>query len=106
VRSAQAIHQYQGTTMHFDHDGETFEGGSVHIDNKSFRNCTFNNVVFQYAGGPVEMVGSSMNNFSFQFGGDLAQGLFTLFQLFGTEGMLQIIGGFTNPSPGQVVIKV
>ncbi|MBX3566299.1 MAG: hypothetical protein KF730_17195 [Sphingomonas sp.] len=92
--------------MEFDHDGETFEGGSISIDNKNFRNCTFQNVVIQYAGGPVEMVGSTMNSFSFQFGGDLAQGLFTLYQLFGTDGMLQIIRGFTDPQPGEIVIKV
>ncbi|RYD57204.1 MAG: hypothetical protein EOP60_04465 [Sphingomonadales bacterium] len=92
--------------MKFDHDGETFEGGSVHIDNKSFRNCTFNGVVIQYAGGPVEMEGCHMNNFSFQFGGDLAHGMYTLYQLFGTEGMLQIIRGFTDPQPGQVPIDI
>lgn len=87
-------------------EGKTFEGETVSLDGNTYRDCTFNKVLFQYAGGPVEMSECALNNFSFQFGGDLAQGLFTLFQLFGTDGMLQIIRGFTDPQPGEVVLQV
>ena len=87
-------------------DGVTFEGDPVSIDGNTYRNCTFSNVVLQYAGGPVEMSDCTLDKFSFQFGGDLAQGLFTLFQLFGTDGMLQIIRGFTDPQPGEVTLNV
>ena len=38
-----------------------------------------------------------------RFAGPLANGLHALYQLFGTEGMLQIIRGFTQPPEGDVV---
>ena len=37
---------------------------------------------------------------SIWFGGQLANGLYALYQLFGTEGMLQILRGFTEPGEG------
>lgn len=83
-----------------DYRNEKFEGGTVALDGNSYVNCTFTDVVFHYAGGPVEMENCGMDRFSFQFGGDLAQGLFTLYQLFGTDGMLQILRGFTEPGEG------
>ena len=46
------------------------------------------------------MANCGMDRFSFQFDGDLARGLFTLYQLFGTEGMLTILRGFTEPGEG------
>lgn len=83
---------------------QKFEGVTVVLDGNSYRDCSFLNVLFQYAGGPVEMSGCVMDRISFQFGGDLAQGLFTLYQLFGTEGMLTILRGFTEPSAGETVL--
>ena len=82
------------------YENEHFEGVTVALDGNTYRKCSFKNVQLQYAGGPVEMQECGMDRFSFAFGGDLAQGLFTLYQLFGTEGMLQIIRGFTEPSEG------
>ncbi|UZK66183.1 hypothetical protein [Sphingomonas sp. M1-B02] len=86
---------------------QRFEGVNVTLDGNSFRNCIFRDVIFEYAGGPVEMTNSNMDRFSFQFGGDLAQGLFTLYQLFGTDNMLAILRGYTEPGAGgDVTIQV
>ena len=79
---------------------QSFEGVTVELDGNTYRNCRFRNVMFQYSGGPVEMSDCHMDRISFQFGGNLAQGLFTLYQLFGTEGMLTILRGFTEPGDG------
>jgi hypothetical protein len=90
-----------------DYVNETFQGVVVPLDGNTFRDCTFDRMVFQYSGGPVEKVNCNLNNFSFEFGGDLAQGLFTLYQLFGTEGMLTILRGFTDPGVnGEVTLPV
>ena len=89
-----------------DHANQTFDSGTITLDGNSYVDCTFRNVVFHYSGGPVEMSNCSMDRFSFQFGGDLAQGLFTLYQLFGTEGMLTILRGFTEPSEGEVTLQI
>jgi len=78
---------------------QTFEAGTIVLDNNVFRECTFRGAVLQYGGGPVDMVDCRIERFSCQFDGDLARGLFTLYQLFGTEGMLKIIRGFTDPQP-------
>jgi len=78
-------------------ENELFEGGTVELDGNTYTSCTFRNVVFKYAGTGVTMSNCSLESFSFQFDGDLARGLFTLYQLFGTEGMLKIIRGFTEP---------
>ena len=85
---------------------QSFEGVTVELDGNTYRNCRFLNVVFQYAGGPVEMSDCHIDRFSFQFGGDLAQGLFTLYQLFGTEGMFTILRGFIDPKPGEVTLPI
>ena len=82
------------------YENEHFEGVKVTLDGNTYRKCSFKNVQLNYSGGPVEMSECGMDQFSFAFGGDLSQGLFTLYQLFGTEGMLQIIRGFTDPSAG------
>lgn len=93
--------------MATEYENELFDGVTVTLDGNSYRNCTFTNVLFHYSGGPVEMDNCGMDRFSFQFGGDLAQGLFTLYQLFGTEGMLQILRGFTDPDAGgEVELRV
>ncbi|NYT40327.1 hypothetical protein HZY97_06140 [Sphingomonas sp. R-74633] len=94
--------------MTMEYENEHFEGVTVTLDGNSYRKCSFKNVELQYSGGPVEMAECGMDHFSFRFGGDLAQGLFTLYQLFGTEGMLQIIRGFTDPdvTGGEIQIKV
>ncbi|WP_213982465.1 hypothetical protein [Sphingomonas sp. dw_22] len=89
-----------------EYTNQHFEGVTVALDGNTYRNCSFLNVVFQYSGGPLEMSDCGMDRFSFQFGGDLAQGLFTLYQLFGTEGMLSILRGFTDPKPGEVTLPI
>ena len=76
---------------------QKFEDVVVSLDGNAYRRCSFVNTVFQYAGGPLEMSDCAMDRIRFQFGGDLAQGLHTLYQLFGTEGMLTILRGFTEP---------
>ena len=78
-----------------------FENEPVELDNNGFENCTFRDVLFKYSGGELEMRNCNIESFGFQFGGALATGLFALYQLFGTEGMLQIIRGFTEPGEGQ-----
>ena len=83
-----------------DHVNQFFEAGTITLDGNSYVGCTFRDITFFYSGGPVEMSNCSLERFSFQFGGDLAQGLFTLYQLFGTEGMLTILRGFTDPGDG------
>ncbi|MBB4096829.1 hypothetical protein [Sphingomonas kyeonggiensis] len=87
-----------------EYDNQTFEGVEVTLDGNSYRNCSFNNVTLIYSGGPVDMTDCRMDRFQIRFGGDLAQGLHTLYQLFGTEGMLQIIRGFTEPTAGEFQI--
>jgi hypothetical protein len=85
-----------------DYDNQRFEGTEVVLDGNTYRDCSFENVIFVYSGGPVEMSNVRMDRFSFRFDGDLAQGLFTLYQLFGTEGMMTILRGFVEPSRGEV----
>ena len=83
-----------------DYKGQTFENEDVILDGNSFENCTFRNVVFNYGGGHLVMKNCGMDRFSFRFSGDLANGLFALYQLFGTEGLVQIIRGFLEPGDG------
>ena len=83
-----------------DYKDQTFENTTVQLDDNTFEKCSFNNVVLQYSGGSLTMSSCDFDRFSFQFGGNLANGLYALYQLFGTEGMLQIIRGFTDPGKG------
>lgn len=85
------------------YENQNFEGGTVELDGNDFRGCTFRGAVLRYSGGPVEMTDCRIESFSCEFDGDLARGLFILYQLFGTEGLLKIIRGFTEPDPGAVV---
>jgi hypothetical protein len=85
-----------------NYSDETFENVPVELDGNVFENCTFRNVLFGYSGGDLTMRDCNIESFSFRFGGALGTGLFALYQLFGTEGMLQIIRGFTQPVPGEV----
>jgi hypothetical protein len=87
-----------------DYIDQKFEDVVLSLDGNAYRKCIFSNVVFQYAGGPVEMSDCAMDRIRFQFGGDLAQGLHTLYQLFGTEGMLSILRGFLEPAPGEITL--
>ena len=96
-----------GEESAMDHVNQTFEAETVTLDGNSYTDCTFRNVTFVYAGGPLEMSNCAMDRFSFRFDGDLARGLFTLYQLFGTEGMLTILRGFTEPGEGgEMVLPV
>ena len=85
---------------------QTFQDVTVELDGNSFKNCTFLDVTFQYSGGDLEMKDCGMDRFRFQFGGDLANGLFALYQLFGTDALLQIIRGFTEPASSQVELAL
>ena len=85
-----------------DYVDQTFEDTAVELDGNSFDNCTFRNVIFQFSGGDLMMKNCDIDRFSFQFGGALANGLYAIQQLFGTEALLQIIRGFTDPSEGDV----
>lgn len=81
--------------------GRTFEG-EVILDGNSYRDCTFENVQFVYGGGELNMDNCRMDRFSWRFTGHLANGLYALYQLFGQEGLLTLIRGFTQPSEGEV----
>jgi hypothetical protein len=84
---------------------QVFEDRELTLDGNTFENCTFRNVVFTYSGGDLVMTRCVLESFSFRFGGALATGLFALYQLFGTDDMLQIIRGFTEPTPGKVELS-
>lgn len=84
---------------------QEFSDTVVELDNHEFVNCSFRDVVFLYSGGDLNMAHCTMDRFRFQFGGALATGLYGLYQLFGTDGMLQIIRGFTQPVEGEVELK-
>ncbi len=86
-----------------DYENETFTGGTISLDGNTYRNCTLQNCVLKYAGGPLTLVDCKLDMFTFVFDGDLARGLDSLHQLFGTEGMLQIIRGFTVPPTGEII---
>ncbi|MEP9357728.1 hypothetical protein [Sphingomonas sp. KR3-1] len=88
------------------YENEHFDGVTVTLDGNTYRNCRFTNVQLEYSGGPVDMADCRLDRFSVAFGGDLSQGLSTLYQLFGTEGMLQIIRGFTEPNQGGGDIEI
>ncbi|WP_106639136.1 hypothetical protein [Allosphingosinicella vermicomposti] len=85
------------------YENETFTGVMVKLDGNDFENCTFDDVVFHFAGGDLNMSKCTIRSFSFQFDGALANGLHALYQLFGTEGMLRIIRGFTDPQVGEEI---
>jgi hypothetical protein len=90
-----------------DYKGHTFENQEVILDGNSFEDCTFRNVVFNFGGGDLVMKNCGMDRFSFRFSGALANGLFALHQLFGTEALLQIIRGFVQPGDGsEIELKV
>jgi len=89
-----------------DYKDQTFEDTTVELDSNSFENCIFNNVALHYSGGELTMKNCNFDRFSFRFGGALANGLFALYQLFGTEGMLQIIRGFTEPTEGEIELTL
>lgn len=80
-----------------DYKNETFEGVTVELDGNSYEGCTFDDVLFVFGGGDLNIKDCGIGSFRFQFTGQLANGLYALYQLFGTEGMLQIIRGFTDP---------
>jgi hypothetical protein len=79
---------------------------TVELDGNSYEHCTFHDVVFVYGGGELAMEGCSMDRFSWRFTGALANGLYALYQLFGTDGMLQIIRGFTDPVAGEIELNL
>jgi len=90
-----------------EYKDQVFENVEVPLDGNSFENCTFTNVVFRFGGGDLVMKNCGMDRFRFQFDGALSNGLYAMYQLFGAEGMLQIIRGFLEPSEGgEVELKL
>lgn len=81
-----------------DYKDQTFENVGVPLDGNSYENCTFRNVIFRFGGGDLVMKNCGMDRFSFIFEGPLSNGLYALHQLFGTEGLIQIIRGFVEPN--------
>jgi hypothetical protein len=96
---AQAAAQSEDIVKFSD---QIFDGVPVELDDNEFERCSFTDVTFTYSGGDLKMSECNIVSFRMQFGGQLATGLFALYQLFGTEGMLQIIRGFTEPVEGQI----
>lgn len=90
--------------MHYSN--QTFDDVAVQLDGNEFEDCTFRKVIFDYSGGDMKMTNCSIESFSFRFGGALATGLYALYLLFGTDGMLQIIRGFTDPKAGEVELTL
>jgi hypothetical protein len=87
----------------------TFDGDEIVLDGNSYRNCTFRNVTFVFGGGQLTMSDCNIDSFAFRFTGDLANGLFALYQLFGADGMIQILRGFVDPPKddgGTIELKV
>lgn len=79
-----------------------FEGDTVSLDGNSYASCTFRNAVLRFGGGDLHMTSCDFDSVSFQFEGNLANGLYALHQLFGTEGLIKIIRGFVDPAPGMI----
>jgi hypothetical protein len=104
TRPASGTASIGGTGV--DYKDQSFEGVTVELDGNSYERCVFRNVVFSYSGGHLHMKECSLDRFSFKFGGALATGLYALYQLFGTEGMLQIIRGFTDRSAGEIELQL
>ena len=88
-----------------EHSDQIFENVTVRLDENVFERCTFRNVQFHYSGGDLQMRDCNIESFQINFGGPLANGLFALYQLFGTEGLSQIIRGFTEPGGGEVILN-
>ena len=78
-----------------DYVNETFEG-EVELDGNTYRNCTFDKVTFIYGGGTLNMDNCQFGEFGFFFKDQLANGLFALYQLFGKEGLLNLIGALVD----------
>ena len=90
-----------------DYKDQVFDSVEVVLDGNSYEHCTFTNVIFRFGGGDLVMKNCGMDRFRFQFDGALSNGLYALYQLFGTEGMLQIIRGFLEPSEsGEVELNL
>ena len=58
--------------------GKTFRDTEVDIDGVEFVECTFENVVFNYAGGPIGFKGCTIISYSFRLTGHLGAGLESL----------------------------
>ena len=84
---------------------QTFEGGHMTLDGHVFRNCRFNNVITRFEGGEVVMENCSMSIPRVQLGGDLARGLVTLNDLFGTEELLAMVRNVVNPDVVKASIR-
>lgn len=70
------------------HDAMQFEGAvfrnqAVELDGARFDNCTFDNVVLVYGGGPLHLAGCTFTGgIAWRFVGDLGRGLAAIGQLY------------------------
>ena len=58
-----------------DYNGRTFTNEAVTLDDNSFQNCVFNNVIFDYDGGRTSVTGSVISNYKLRLGPTLLGGL-------------------------------
>ncbi len=58
-----------------EHVGETFRSCRVRLDGQTYVECTFDDVVFEYAGGKVSLDRNTITNCRVDLDGDLARGI-------------------------------
>lgn len=72
-------------------DGVTFKNQRVRLDEGEFRNCTFDDVILEYAGGPLSLDGCAFRNrVGWSFEGDFGRGLAALGALYATRQPLAL----------------
>lgn len=63
--------------------GVTFKNERVRLDGREFRDCTFENALLEYAGGPLSLDGCSFTGaISWRFDGDFGRGLAAIGRLY------------------------
>ena len=68
-----------------DHNNQTFENVRVVADGDSFTDCTFRNVIIEFAGGTTGFTRCGFEEEKWEFGGDLGLGLVTLARLYAND---------------------
>jgi hypothetical protein len=79
----------------------TFVGEIVPLDGSSFEECTFQNCMFAYAGGPSRLIRNKFINCSFELVGGAANGLF----LLRTLGLITTSSAKVKTTPSQIAIE-
>lgn len=73
-----------------DFVGKAFSKETVVLDDNTFTDCTFEDVVLEYSGGVFHMSGCSLKNFRFHLDGNLARGLGAMHQLAKLAGPKEV----------------